>query len=375
VSTRPRVAPRPRPDVDAVPAYRPGRSAAQAEADHGIVGAVKLASNELPFDPLPSVTTALEAAARGLPAYPDHRATAVRERLAGRLDVPVEQVAVGAAASGILRQLADAYLAPGDGTVFADPSFEAYPILTELAGARWEKVRGDGLVAHVQGLAAACTDRTRLVLLANPNNPTGTAVTGDEVGWLADHVPDGCLLVVDEAYHEFVTDPKVGTAADLVDRHPNVVTVRTFSKAYGLAGLRIGYAVAEPSVVAALDKVLVPFSVGSLAQAAALASLEASGDMAARVTAVVAERQRVLGELGGAGWEVPGSETNFVWLPVGAGGGGLAVDLERLGVVTRPIEGYGVRVTVADPASNDRFLDALAAVTAGAGGGAHRLPA
>ncbi|MGH9058253.1 MAG: aminotransferase class I/II-fold pyridoxal phosphate-dependent enzyme, partial [Acidimicrobiales bacterium] len=282
---------------------------------------------------------------------------------------------VGAAASGILRQLSDAYLEPGDETVSAEPSFEAYPIISALAGAGLEKVRGDGLVAPVRELAAACTDRTRLVLLANPNNPTGTAVSRKEVRWLADHLPEQCLLVVDEAYHEFVTDPLVGTAADLVERHPNVVVLRTFSKAHGLAALRIGYAVADPSVVVALDKVLVPFSVGSLAQAAALASLDAGAEMAERVAAVVAERTRVIHDLRATGWDIPGSETNFVWLPVGDGAVVLAVALERGGVVTRPVEGEGVRVTVADRAANDRFLEALAAVTAVAAGGAHRRPA
>ncbi len=357
-----RTAPAPRRAVADLPAYRPGRSAGAAMADHGLGSAVKLASNELALPPLPSVARAIEAAVGGTTRYPDHGATALRRALAECLGVEPERVAVGCGSVGLLQQLALAYTGPGTEVLYGWPSFEAYPVFTGTTGATPVAVPLRRQTLDVDALVGALTPRTRLVLVANPNNPTGTALRRDALVRLADALPPGCLLVVDEAYREFVTGADVPDGLELLGHRPDVVVLRTFSKAHGLAALRVGYLVGDPAVVAAVDKVLVPFAVNGLGQVGALASLAASQEVADRVAGVVAERGLVAAALRDAGWGVPDAQANFVWLPAGQAAAPLAAALEREGVVTRPFPGRGVRVTVGTASENDRFLTALAAV-------------
>lgn len=355
-------APSARPEVDALPAYRPGRSAADAVAAHGLASATKLASNELPWGPLPSVADALASCAGEVNRYPDAQARVLRERLAARFGVTPADVAVGAGAVGLLQQLAFAFVRPGDEVVRGEPSFEAYPIFTRLAGGVDVAVPNVGHHLDLAAMAAAVGAGTRMVLVADPNNPTSTAADPSEVADLVDAAGPSCLVVLDGAYHEFTDDPAADLAMTLAATRPNVVALRTFSKAHGLAALRVGYAVAHPDVVAALDKTAIPFAVGSAGQAAAVASLEALGDVAARVAAVRAERSRVRDALVRWGWDVPVSATNFVWLPSGAAAADHALALERSGVVARAMPGAGVRVTVGSPTDNDRFLAAAASL-------------
>ncbi|MEM9034313.1 MAG: histidinol-phosphate transaminase [Actinomycetota bacterium] len=350
---------RPRPAVSALPAYRPGRSAEMAEREHDITDAIKLASNELPFGPLPSVTAAIAAAAAETHLYADHRAEALRAELATRNGVAADQVMVGAGSVGLLQQLALTYLDPGDRVLFGWPSFEAYPVFAALVGAEVVRVP---LVDHTNDLAAhadAIDDRTKLVMIANPNNPTGTAVGLGDVATLLDRVPPDCLVVLDEAYREFVTMESLGDPMPLLAEHPNLIILRTFSKAHGLASLRVGYGFAHPEVVTEIDKTLVPFIVNGVGQAAALASLAARDEMGDRVHQVVLERSRVIARLAELGHEVPDAQANFVWLPNGEEAAPLAERLERAGVVTRGFAGAGVRVTISTPEHNDRFLAAL----------------
>lgn len=332
-------------------------------ADHGIDSAVKLASNELPLQPLPSVAKAIEAAIGGTNRYPDHRAAELRGALADHLGVAPDRVAVGCGSVGLLQQLALAYTGPGDEVVYGWPSFEAYPVFAGTTGATAVPVPLRRQTLDAAAIAAALTPRTRLVLVASPNNPTGTALRQAALVGLADSLPEGCLLVVDEAYREFVTGADVPDALALLGGRPNVVVLRTFSKAHGLAGLRIGYLVGHAEVVAAVDQVLVPFAVNGLGQAAALASLAAPDELADRVAGVVAERGLVSASLRSAGWMVPDAQANFVWLPAGDGAAPLASALERAGVVTRPFPGLGVRVSIGTAPENDRFLTALTAAT------------
>jgi histidinol-phosphate aminotransferase len=357
--TPPSPAASPAPRVGGLPSYRPGRSAADALADHGVADAIKLASNELPWGPVPSVVEVLRRQAAEVNRYPDHLAKRLRARLASELGVQPSQVATGAGAVGLLNQLALAYVAPGDEVVRGEPSFEAYPIFTRLAGGTDVAVANEHHRLDTAAMAAAVSPRTKLVLVANPNNPTGTAVTLDAILELASFLPPGALLVVDEAYREFVTDPAAGSALALAREHPNVVVLRTFSKAHGLAALRVGYAVAHCSVVETLDKVLIPFSVGALGQEAALASLDAGGEVAGRVAVAVDERRRMAAAVAEAGWDIPDAQANFIWLPAGEGAALLGRHLERAGVVARTFEGAGVRVTVGTADQNDRFLGAL----------------
>jgi histidinol-phosphate aminotransferase len=354
---------RPRPAVQDLPVYRPGKGAAQAEAEHGIVDAIKLASNENPLPPLPSIVEAAAAAVAGSNRYADHRATAVRERLADTLGVAPESVTAGCGSVGLLQQLFLTYVDPGDHVVYPWRSFEAYPVYTQLMGATAITV---DLVDHafdLDAVAAAVTDATKLVLLATPNNPTGTAVSTQAIGALVEAIDDDVVVVVDEAYREFV-DPAFGDpVVDLVPAYPNVVVTRTLSKAQGLAGIRFGYAIGHPELIADVDKTLAPFAVNAVAQAAALATLDAGDEIAARVAAVLEERTRVVAALQSTGWELPDAQANFVYLPFGASTDDVYLALERRGVVTRPFSGEGIRVTIGSPAENDRFLATLAEVS------------
>jgi len=354
-----------RPAVAAMVSYRPGKSAAQAEDEHGITDAIKLASNENPYPPVPAVVAAIAAAAGDVNRYGDHRAADLRAALAGWLDVDVDRVAAGCGSVGLLQQLLLAYVDPGDEVVYPWPSFEAYPIDVQLTGGVEVTVP---LVDHtfdLEAVAAAVTDRTKLVLLANPNNPTGTAVHVDQLRRLVEQVPDDVLVVVDEAYREFVTADLGDPITDLQPDHPNVVVLRTFSKAFGLAALRTGYAVADPDVVIELDKVLIAFAVNHLAQVASLAAIAARDEVQAVVDSITAERDRVMASLRSDGWDLPDAHANFVYLPLGSRTDVVFPEMERRGVVVRPFPGVGIRVTIGTPTQNDRFLATLAEVTAG----------
>jgi histidinol-phosphate aminotransferase len=345
--------------------YRPGKSAAQAEDEHGITDAIKLASNENPYPPVPAVVEAIAAAAGDVNRYGDHRAADLRAAIAGWLDVDVDRVAAGCGSVGLLQQLLLAYVDPGDEVVYPWPSFEAYPIDVQLTGGVEVTVP---LVDHtfdLEAVAAAVTDRTKLVLLANPNNPTGTAVHVDQLRRLVEQVPDDVLVVVDEAYREFVTADLGDPITDLQPGHPNVVVLRTFSKAFGLAALRTGYAVADPEVVVELDKVLIAFAVNHLAQVASLAAIAARDEVQAVVDRITAERDRVVASLRADGWDLPDAHANFVYLPLGSRTDVVFPEMERRGVVVRPFPGVGMRVTIGTPAQNDRFLATLAEVAAG----------
>jgi histidinol-phosphate aminotransferase len=345
--------PRLRAALDAVPSYRPGRPAPD--------GAYKVSSNENPYPPLPSVVEAVERAAARLNRYPDFASQRLVDALAARHDVPPAHVAVGTGSVGVAQQLVQATAGAGDEVVFAWRSFEAYPIITRVDGATPVPVPIDAGERHdLDAMLGAVSPRTRLVLVCSPNNPTGTAVRSEELVAFLDAVPSDVLVVVDEAYHEFVRDPAVPDALQLYRDRPNVCVLRTFSKAYGLAALRVGYAVAHEPVAAALRKTAVPFGVSSVAEEAALASLDADGELLARVETLVKERERVRSALLEQGWAVPPTEANFVWLRLGARTAEFTAACAAAGVVVRPFDGEGVRVTVAEPDASDRFLAAAA---------------
>ena len=356
---------RPRSAVADLPAYRPGKGAAQAEAEHGITDAIKLASNETPWPPLPAVVDAVAAAARGANRYADHRATELRAALATSRGLSPDQVTVGCGSVGLLQQLLLSYGEPGAEIVYPWRSFEVYPVYTRLVGATEVTVPLVDHGADVDGLIAALGTNTRLVLVATPNNPTGTAVPVADLSRLAGSLPADALLVIDEAYHEFA-DPALGDPVEaFVGHHDQVVVLRTFSKAHGLAGLRVGYAMGHPDVIATVDKTLFPFAVNAAAQAGALAALAHEDEVRARCARVVAERHRVVVALRAAGSDVPDPQANFVWLALGAATDQVYLALERRGVVTRPFSGEGIRVTIGTPEENDRFLAAYEAVVGG----------
>jgi histidinol-phosphate aminotransferase len=349
--------------VAGLPRYRPGRTPADVAAEHGLDAAIKLASNEAPFGPLESVRAVIAEATAHVNRYPDAKAQPLRAAIAERTGMPVERVTVGAGSSGLLWQLGEAYLDPGDELLIPWPSFEAYPIIAQLMDAMTVRAPLHGQCVDVDALLQRLTPRTKLIVVADPNNPTGTALPGADLERLAEGTAGRAILVIDEAYLEFRTRADATDALALVRRFDHVLALRSFSKAYGLAGLRVGFAVGPKAVIDYLDRVAVPFSVSSLGQAAALASLAAEAELRVRVANVLAERSRVVDGLAALGWDVPDPQANFVLLPAGERTTGLAQRLEQAGIITREFPHSGVRVTIGDRAENDRFLACLAADT------------
>ena len=319
----------------------------------------KLSSNENPFPPLPSVAKVVADSLGAVNRYPDMAATELVQAIAEHHGVPESHVATGTGSVGVLQQFVQATCDAGDEVVYAWRSFEAYPIVTQIAGARGVQVPLLPDERHdLQAMADAVTTRTRLVLLCTPNNPTGTAIRRDEVEQFLDRVPEDVLVVVGEAYVEFVRGPEAVDGIAMYEGRSNVAVLRTFSKAYGLAGLRVGYAVAQEPVAAALRATAVPFGVSSLAQVAAVASLADRDELLERVDAIVVERGRVLAALREQGWQTPDSEANFVWLRLGADSAAFAATCEAAGVVVRAYGTDGVRITIGEREANDTFLEA-----------------
>ncbi|WP_159769896.1 histidinol-phosphate transaminase [Streptomyces sp. HM190] len=343
--------PKLRAELEGIPTYKPGKPAAGGPV------AYKLSSNENPYPPLPGVLESMTGAASSFNRYPDMACTGLMNELSERFGVPLTHLATGTGSVGVAQQLIQSTAGPGDEVIYAWRSFEAYPIITQISGATSVQVPlTSGEVHDLDAMAAAITDRTRLIFVCNPNNPTGTAVRRAELERFLDRVPSEVLVVLDEAYREFVRDVEVPDGVEFYRERPNVCVLRTFSKAYGLAGLRVGFAIAHEPVAAALRKTAVPFGVSQLAQDAAVASLRAEDELLGRVGTLVCERNRVVEALRGQGWTVPDTQANFVWLRLGERTVDFAGACERAGVVVRPFPGEGVRVTIGEGEANDIFL-------------------
>ena len=350
--------PRLRDALDRLPAYVAGRPPS-GRAD---LAPFKLSSNENPYPPLPGVLDAIAAAAVSTNRYPDPSAGALVDALAQRFGVPRDHVALGTGSVGLLQQVVQICAGVGDEVLFAWRSFEAYPIMTIIGGASAVQVPLAPDQTHdLDAMADAITERTRLIFVCTPNNPTGTVVHQGDLDRFLARVPDDVLVVVDEAYVEFVRDPNAVRGVDTYRDRANVMVLRTFSKAYGLAGLRVGFALAHPVVAHALRQTAVPFGVSSIAQAAAIASLAAEDALLARVDALVIERTRVSEALAAQGWQLPPSEANFVWLRPGDRLGALVEACEAVTLSVRRYADDGVRVTIAESEANDRFLDVASA--------------
>jgi histidinol-phosphate aminotransferase len=264
----------------------------------------------------------------------------------------------------VVGQIAAAVVEAGDEVVFGWRAFEAYPIITAVVGGIAVKVPLRDEVHDLAAMAAAVTDKTRLILVCNPNNPTGTAVGEEALTGLLDEVPEDVLVVIDEAYHHYADPMTVPDAMQVFAHRPNVVVTRTFSKAYALAGLRVGYCVGSPEVVAATRKTQVPFSVSGLAQESAIAALGETAEVERRATLTIAERDRVTKELATLGYDVPPSQANFIWLALGERSAAFAAHSEAGNVIVRPFAGEGVRVTIGLPEENDEFLRLVASWSA-----------
>ncbi|RZU62950.1 histidinol-phosphate transaminase [Zhihengliuella halotolerans] len=348
----------PRPVLDRLPKYAAGKPPAPIEG----LTSYKLSSNENPLPPIPAVLDAIREHV-GTFRYPDPLSTALRGALSEYLDVPAEDIVTGAGSLGALTQILNTFAGQNedgvqDEVVYAWRSFEAYPIVVGTAGARAVEVPvlDDGR-HDLEAMAAAVNERTTVVVLCTPNNPTGPILRTDEVERFIAAVPRNVLVVIDEAYTEFVRDDDAVNGIEMYRKYPNVAVLRTFSKAHGLANLRVGYSITRPEITAHLRVIATPFAVSTLAERAAIASLENADAVAERVESLVQERRRVVAGLAELGWEIPEAQGNFVWLKLGEAAADFAAYAATHALSVRAFAGEGVRVSIGEPEANSRFLE------------------
>jgi histidinol-phosphate aminotransferase len=355
-----------KPHIRELVPYQPGKPLAELERELGLAGSVKLASNESPVGPSPRVVEAIAKAAAGLNRYPEDSAPELRARLAERLEVEPGALVLAAGSDGVLELLGRVFLGPGDQALFPWPSFAMYPVVAQAQGARALQVPLDPeLRIDVSAVLAGVTPDTRIVFLANPNNPTGTSIGAREFERLLRELPERIVLVCDEAYLEYVRREDFPDARAALRERPTLVVLRTLSKIYGLAGLRIGYGIGDPELISYLERARHPFIVNTLAQVAACAALE-DREHVARVRELTHASLRQL-ERGfdRLGLTCPPSDANFLLVELGERAPELYERLLRRGVITRPMAGFGLprhlRITAGLPEENERLLDALEA--------------
>jgi len=359
---------RPRPVMDRLPKYAAGKPPAVIEG----LQPYKLSSNENPLPPIPEVLEAIQSQ-HNIQRYPDPLSTALRTELSRFLDVPAEDIVTGAGSLGALVQILQTFAGQSeDGTadevVYAWRSFEAYPIMIGLSGAASVQIPNQADGSHdLEAMAAALNERTKVVLLCTPNNPTGPALTTAQVEDFLAKVPQDVVVVIDEAYTEFVRDPEVVDGIKAYKKYPNVIVLRTFSKAHGLANLRVGYSVSNPELTQHLRVAATPFAVSSLAEDAAIASLKHYDKVVERVQSLVDERDRVVAGLSELGWKIPESQGNFVWLPLGENAQDFAAYAGEQALSVRAFPNEGVRVSIGEVEANTRFLSLCANYTKGPG--------
>jgi histidinol-phosphate aminotransferase len=353
-----------RPDLDRVATYTPGKPIDEVARELGIDDIIKLASNEHPEPPLPGVQAVIAEAAAVAHRYPDTAATMVTNALAAHYGLPADHFWVGAGSSELLGCIALAMGGPDTSAVFASPSFAMYPIGAAVAGAASIQVPLDADARHdLDAMAAAVRGDTTVVYVCNPNNPTGTHVPGQAVAAFLGNIPDDVLTVIDEAYAEYATAPDFATAIPHVTTRPNVVVLRTFSKAYGLAGLRIGYAIGRPEVLSVLRKPQRPFTVIEIAQRAGVASLDHQDELAARAKTNAVARDELEAALTARGIPHVSSQTNFVLFTPPGDAHDVNDALLHRGVIVRTMA-PNIRVSVGTPNENARFITALDEVLA-----------
>lgn len=350
--------PEPRPVLGRLPKYAAGKPPVAVPG----LASYKLSSNENPLPPLPQVLAAVREF-EDINRYPDPLSTKLRTALAAQLDIPAEDIVTGGGSLGALIQVLSAFAGTNDDgvpdeVVYAWRSFEAYPIVVETAGARSVQVPLTADGRHdLDAMAAAVTQDTSIVILCTPNNPTGPVLRTAEVEAFIEKVPSDVLIIIDEAYLEFVRIPDAVSGIEMYRKYPNVLALRTFSKAHGLANLRVGYTVARPEITAHLRVTAVPFAVSTVAEVAAVASVGLQSEVEVRVKDLVAERERIVAALTEQGWALPESQGNFVWLALGERAAEFAAAAEARALTVRAFAGEGVRVSVAEVEGNDRFIE------------------
>ncbi len=353
-----------RPTIERLTPYSPGKSIQEVQEAFGLESVVKLASNENPLGPSQRAQSAAEAALRDIHRYPDGAHRRLIRRLASHLDVPEDFLVVGNGSDEVLKLIGEAYLDPGDEVVYADPTFSEYAYVARLCGATERVVPLTSDERHdLQAMAEAVNPRTKIVFVCNPNNPTGTIVHHDELQSFLDKLPESILVVIDEAYFEYVTDPRYADTVSWIREGRNIIVLRTFSKVYGLAGLRVGYGIGLPETIAMVRRVKEPFNVNSIAQAAAEAALDDADHLQASLRLNSEERERVSSRLRELGLRVTPSQANFIWVELDGPADPVYRGLLRRGVIVRSGEAFGrprhLRITIGTPQENDLFLDLL----------------
>ena len=346
--------PKLRPEMVSLPTYKAGR---KVEPVNGLT-AYKLSSNEVAYPPLPSVVSAIVDAASEINRYPDPFTTKLVKAISEKFAVPVDQIATGTGSVGVCQQIVQAVAGAEDEVIYAWRSFESYPIITTIAGAVNIQIplTFDGL-HDLAGMLDAITSKTRVIFICTPNNPTGGIVTQQQINEFLASVPKDILVVIDEAYVEFNRDANAIDGIATLKAHSNVGVLRTFSKAYGLAGLRVGYFIGPKNIAEAVRKTAVPFGVSNIAQVAAIASLEHEAELFERVDEVVAERIWFEAELKNLGFNLPTSQANFVWIPMGERTEEFAKRSEGIAVAIRPFPGEGVRISIGERHALERVIE------------------
>ena len=358
--------------------YEPGKPIEELERELGITDAIKLASNENPMPPSERVQKAIVDALPHLNRYPDGSGYYLREALARRHGVTADHVLLGNGSNELIELLVRAFVKPGDEAVVPHPSFVVYPMIVQAVGGIRVVVTLKDQRIDLEGMARALTPDTKMVFIANPNNPTATIVTADEVEHFMARVPDRAIVVFDEAYYEFAQGPDFPDTLEYMRQGRKVVVLRTFSKAASLAGLRVGYAVADPDAVALLNRIRAPFNVNSLGQVAALAALEDDAHTLECLRIIEAGRHYLYDELASLGVKYTPSRANFILVDVGRNAADIFQRLLKAGVIVRPMTSFGMesalRITVGTPEENRRLVKALRRVLAEGGAGEGRHP-
>lgn len=346
--------------------YIPGKPISELEREMGITHAIKLASNENPLGVSPRVAEAIAAAVPELVRYPDGGGFALRRALADRHGVELEAITLGNGSNDVLDLVARVFLYPGVEAIFSEHAFAVYPLSTQAVGATARVAPARAFGHNLEALRERVNERTRVVFIANPNNPTGTWLRAGELWVFIASLPDTVMVVVDEAYTEYVDDPEYPDATRWVHEFPNLIVTRTFSKAYGLAGLRLGYGISHPQVAELLNRVRQPFNTNSLAQVAALAALEDRAHLQRVVELNRAGMRQLTNGLASLGLEYIPSAGNFITVNLARGASSVYEALLRRGCIARPLANYGLpnhlRVSIGLPEENARFLEALAEV-------------